>query len=280
MPRTPSHSHSRLIYHAEGGASPAKAVRDIVEGFAHWPLWVAMSWQDIKLRYRGSMLGPFWLSISMAIMVVSLGLVYGDLFRIDLHDYLPYLVCGLMTWQFMSVMLSEACICFSSAENFIRKIRQPYSVYVYRTVARNLIIFAHNFVIYIGVALYFGIWPGSAFFALFPALILLVLNAVWLCFFLGMLCARFRDITQMINSLIQLLFFVTPIIWRPDLLKERFYLVNFNPFYHFIELVRAPLLGHVAEPINWIVAIGITIAGWGFSFLFFQRFRARLAYWA
>lgn len=267
------------FYQATGGASLSKALFDLAEGLRRAPLWLSMSWQDIKLRYRGSMLGPFWLSISMGIMVLALGFVYGSLFKMQLQDYMPYLVSGLMVWQYISVMMTEACTCFSQSEHFIKKIRQPYSVYIYRAVSRNLIIFAHNFVIYFIVAFLYNLWPGANFLLLIPGLLLVILNSVWLCLFLGLLCARFRDITQMVSSLVQITFLVTPIIWRADLLQTRGYLVGFNPFYYFVEIIRAPLLGQIPGLLNYEVAIGITLLGWVLSLLFFQRFRARLAYW-
>lgn len=266
-------------YYTKGGASSANALADIFNGLTRSPLWLALSWQDIRLRYRGSMLGPFWLSISMGVMVVSLGLVYSQIFKMELREYLPFLVTGLIVWQFISVMLMEACTCFTSADSLIRQIRQPYSIYVYRAIARNTIILAHNFVIYLLVALYFGIWPGVAFLEVFPALFLLVLNATWLGLFLGLLCARFRDITQIVNSLLQVIFFVTPIIWHPEMMKDRMVLVDINPFHHFLELVRGPLLGQEVALLSWQYAIGVTIIGWLVTFLFFRRFRARLAYW-
>lgn len=273
------HAHSKTVYHSKGGASSEKALNDILGGFVRSPLWRALSWQDIRLRYRGSMLGPFWLSISMGVMVLSLGTVYSHIFKMELEHYMPYLVAGLMVWQYMSVMLSEACTSFTSAEGFIRQIRQPYSIYVYRSVCRNAIIFAHNFVIFILVAMYFKIWPGFAFLQIIPGLALLLINSVWIGIFFGLLCARFRDITQMVNSLLQVFFFVTPIIWYPELMKDRPVLVDINPFHHFIELIRAPLLGKDVEMLSWYFALGVTVVGWFVTFLFFRRYRARLAYW-
>lgn len=277
-----AHQHSsknKIVYHSKGGPSTGKAIQDIVSGLMNSPLWFALSWQDIRLRYRGSMLGPFWLSISMGVMVMSLGAVYSHILKMEMNHYLPFLVAGLMTWQYMSVMLSESCTCFSAAEGFIRQTRQPYSTYVYRAVMRNMIIFAHNFVIYILVALYFQIWPGPVFLQLIPGLILIVLNSVWVGLVLGLLCARFRDITQIVNSLLQMVFFVTPIIWQPELMKDRAAFVDYNPFHHFIELVRSPLLGKPVEMLSWSYALGMTVCGWLLAFLLFRRFRARLAYW-
>ncbi|MBI3420066.1 MAG: ABC transporter permease [Proteobacteria bacterium] len=272
-------THMPNFFHATSGPSTGKAASDLWRGLRRAPLWLALAWQDIKLRYRGSVLGPFWLSISMAVTVVVLGFVYSDLFHHPLNEYLPYLVTGLMTWGFIAMSLNDACTCFTAAESFIRKARQPYSIYVFRVVCRNLIILAHNFVIYLIVALIFHLNPGAAVVWLFPALLLLVLNAVWISFLLGMICARFRDVTQIVNSLTHVVFFATPILWHSGLLQKRHYVVEANPFHHMLELFRSPLLGQKPAPESWWIMLGITAAGMLVSFLFFRHFRARLAYW-
>ena len=120
-----------------------------------WPLWVRLGWNDILQRYRRSMLGPFWLTASMAIMVIALGVLYAELFNTPIHDFLPYLCVGLLVWNLMSSFLTEGGTLFTGAESYIKQIRLPYSVYVFRSSWSKLIIFAHNFVIYFGVLLYF-----------------------------------------------------------------------------------------------------------------------------
>ena len=101
----------------------------------------------------------------------------------------------------------------------------------------------------------------------------------WVSILLGMICARFRDVPQIVASFIQVAFFLTPIIWKPELLVDRIGFVQFNPFFHFVELIRAPLLGNAPNTISWIVTLGITLAGWLITFIIFRRFRNRIAYW-
>ena len=84
------------------------ALRDVVDGTILWPLWVTLGWNDIRQRYRRSLLGPFWLTASMAIMVVSLGVIYARIFKTDINDFLPFLCVGLLVWGFISSTLNEA----------------------------------------------------------------------------------------------------------------------------------------------------------------------------
>src|SRR5579862_3469636 len=69
---------------------------DIKEGLQKWPIWMMLAYQDIKLRYRRSVLGPFWLTLSMAITVYTMGYLYGHLFHIELKTYYPFLVAGML----------------------------------------------------------------------------------------------------------------------------------------------------------------------------------------
>jgi ABC-type polysaccharide/polyol phosphate export permease len=256
------------------------AVLDILDGLKNWRLWSLLAWQDIRLRYRRSMLGPFWLTLSMAIQIAALGFVYGKLFHMELTTYLPYLTVGFLAWGFISTNVIDGCAALTLAEPFIRQISLPFSVHIFRSVYRNLIIFAHNFVVYLVVILVFGISPGVTGLLLFPAtLALIVLNAIWATLLFAMICSRFRDLGPIIASLLQVGFFLTPILWRPELLNEHRWLVYLNPIYHLVELLRAPMIGNVPGLTSCIAVVLVTVTGWGVTLAFFGRFRNRIAYW-
>nr|WP_319942176.1 ABC transporter permease [Rhodopseudomonas infernalis] len=254
-------------------------VQDLTNGLALWPLWVRLGWNDILQRYRRSMLGPFWLTASMAIMVVALGILYSELFNTPIHDFLPYLCVGLLVWTLMASFVTEGGTLFTGAESYIKQIRLPYSVYVYRSTWSKFVIFLHNFVIYFGVLLYFQLWPGLTALWAIPGLLLVILNGSVLNLCIGIVSARFRDIPQVLNSAIQIVFFITPIFWKPELLKSRTFIVDFNPFFHLIEIVRAPLLGNMPTMKNYAAVLLITIVNLAIAGAVFSRFRARIAYW-
>lgn len=255
------------------------AVKDITDGIVFAPLWLRLGWNDILQRYRRSLLGPLWLTASMAIMVLSLGVVQTRIFKVDARDFIPFLCVGLLVWGYISSILTEAGTMFTGAEAYVKQIRLPYSVYIYRFTWSKLIIFAHNFVIYLGILIYFSINPGWTVLFVVPGFLLLVLNGVFTSFYVGMASARFRDIPQIINSLIQVLFFITPIFWKPELIGLDSYLIAFNPFYHFVEIVRAPLLGAAVSGETYLVVTLITVLNGVFALAFFVRFRSRIAYW-
>jgi ABC-type polysaccharide/polyol phosphate export permease len=238
-----------------------------------------MAMQDVRLRYRGSILGPFWLTISTVIMVVAIGVIYSRLFNMETQKYLPFLTVGLVVWQFISTTMTEGCDTFFSAKSIIQQLRLPFSVYVYRTVYRNLIVLAHNMLIVPAVLLLFQVEVGWSILAVVPALVVITVNGVWVATLLGMLGARYRDLPPIVTSLIQVVFFVTPIFWPPEALGNWAPFLPLNPMFAALDVIRAPLLGIAPMPYSWTVLLVVTVLGCAGSFLIFAKFRSRIAYW-
>jgi ABC-2 type transport system permease protein/lipopolysaccharide transport system permease protein len=265
------------------GAFPDRKLRqaltDIAEGWRRRPLWGTMGLQDIRRRYRRSVIGPFWITLSMGVMVAALGLLYGTIFKQDMHDYLPYLAAGFVVWGLISNLILEGTAVFVGAEGLIRQLPAPLSVHVYRLLWSNLIIFGHNIWVFVAVALWYGLNPGWTMLLALPALLLVVLNGFWVALLAGLLSARFRDIPLVVASVVQVLFFITPVIWRPDMVPDRAMILDLNPLHHFVEILRAPLLGQVPALHHWLAASVITAVGWAAALGFFRVYRWRLAYW-
>ena len=258
------------------------ALLDIVEGARARYLWGMLGWQDIRRRYRRSVLGPFWLTISMGVLVAALGTLYGALLRVEAAEYVPYLALGFIVWTLISGMITDGCSVFVSAESVIKQTNVPLSVHVYRMVWRHFLILLHNSAIFIVVLVLFSIRPGWTALLALPGMILLCLNGIWVGLLLGIVSARFRDVPPIVSSLVRIAFFVTPIIWMPELMPSRATMLalvlDLNPFFHFVELVRAPLLGQAAAG-SWIAAAGMTLGGWVVTFALFRHYRRRIAYW-
>ena len=255
------------------------ALLDLVRGARAHHLWGLLGWQDIRRRYRRSILGPFWITISMGVFVAALGTLYGALLQIEIAEYVPYLALGFIVWTLISNMLTDGCTVFTAAEGIIKQVNQPLSVHLYRIVWRNFIIFSHNAVIFVVVAVLFSVWPGVTGLLALVGLVLLCLNGAWAGLLLGIVSARFRDLPPLVESIMRVAFFLTPIIWMPGLLPGRSVLLEFNPFFHLLELVRAPMLGQLPGLVSWLAVAGITLGGWLVTFVMFRRYRWRIAYW-
>jgi len=256
-----------------------KAVFDIIAGWRSRNLWFAMGLQEIRQRYRRSVLGPFWLTISMGVMIGAMGLVWGTIFGQPMEEYLPYLCAGFVMWGFISPLILEGATAFISAEGMIKQLNVPLSVYVYGVVWRNFIILLHNIWILFLVQLYYGKLPGWMALMSIPGVLLLALNGVWIGLLLGVLSARFRDVPQIVASIVQVMFFVTPILWNPTQMPERAIILDINPFYYALSIVRDPLLGIAPSLEHWLVMGAVTILGWACALVFYTVFRWRLAYW-
>lgn len=255
------------------------AALDILEGARAWRLWGLLGWQDIRQRYRRSKIGPFWVTLSMGVLIAGMGFLYADLFHTDVRTYLPFLTVGLIVWGLIGTLVTENCSSFIDGEGIIKQVRLPLSLHVYRVVWRNIIIFGHNFVIFILVVVLFRIWPGWSGLMAIPGLFIICINGVWLGLLWGPISARFRDVPQVIASVMQIAFFMTPVMWQPSAVSAHQWVLTLNPFYYLLALVRQPLLG--GEPVNhiWRWALVITACGWIVSFLMYRRCRWRIAYW-
>ena len=255
------------------------AAADLAAAIQLRPLWLRLGWNDILHRYRRSTLGPFWSTANMAITIVALGLVYSLIFKMPIRQLLPYVCAGLIVWGFINSILLDAGNLFSGSESYIRHFRLPYLLHVCRFVFGKVVLFAHDLPIYIVLMLCFQIWPGPVVLCAIPGFLLLAINAALASLAIGMASARFRDIPRIIASLAQVVFLITPVIWTPELLGPHGYIAHGNPFFHLIEIVRAPLLGALPSALTVVVILAMTAVNLLATALFFVRYRARIAYW-
>jgi lipopolysaccharide transport system permease protein len=256
------------------------AMADITNGAKLWRLAWALGWLDIRLRYRGSMLGPFWLTISTGVMVGALGVLYSTLFKLNLHEYLPFLALSQVLWGFLASLVSESCTVFTEAEGVIRSVRMPFFVFSMRTLIRNAIALCHNIVVIVVVFAIFNVWPDWDSLMALPGLFLWAVDALALTLLLGAFCARFRDIQPIVNSVMQIAFFMTPVIWKPDQLgASNIAKLALNPFFDLLEIVRGPILGNTIADTTWIGALGYSVILCAISWAFFVRARGRVTFW-
>lgn len=256
-----------------------EALVDLKKGILNYQIWGLLGWHDIQQRYRRSALGPLWLTLSMAIMIFSLGFLYSKLFHETLKDYFPFVASGMIFWNFISTILNESCTVFIASEHIIKQIKLPFTLHICRLIWRNLIILAHNFIIFIIV---YAIWGSGVSWLLliFPvAIFISAINALWVGLLIGMLCVRFRDVPQIVASLVQMLFFVTPIMWSPTLLNKKAWLADFNPLYQIMKLLRDPLLNKPITGVTWAVVLTMTVVGCSLALLLLSKYRHRIAYW-
>ena len=243
--------------------------------------WSTLAWNDIKLRYRRTTLGPLWITLGLSATVLSVGILYGVLFGNELTEYLPYFASGLVIWTFLASAVNDGCAVFLGAAALIRAIPVPLVVHVYRMLGRQLFVLAHNFLLIIGLWLIFR-WPLDASFLLFiPGLALNVIVAFGLALFFGIVAARFRDVQLIVSMLLQLVFLMTPIIWQAKGLRgsATSYVADFNPVYHLIEIIRRPLLNQAPTTTSWTIAGVLAAGSFVLGMAFYARYRHRVPFW-
>lgn len=263
-----------------------RAFSDLVRGWGQHELWLQLGWQDIKQRYRRSTLGPLWITIATGVMSLALGLLYSMLFQIDVAEFLPHVTVGFIVWGFISGCIKDGANVFIENEGLIKQLPSALSVHVYRLVWRQLLFLAHNMVIWLLLVLIFRIHLGWNALLFIPGLLLLVVNGAWVTMFFGMVATRFRDVAPLLEALVQLLFYVTPIVWTTQTLKEqggevaqRALLAEINPLYHYLEIVRAPLIGQEVAGYHWVVVLACTVVGVLVTLLAMRQWRFRVPYW-
>jgi lipopolysaccharide transport system permease protein len=253
---------------------------DLQQGFASRQIWWLLAWQDIRLRYRRSQLGPFWITLSMAITISSMGFLYSRLFHMDLQEYFPFLTTGMLTWNLIATLVNDGTNTFIEAEGYLKQIKLPYAAFMLRVICRNFIIFAHNMVVFIPVIFFFHVKVNWSLLMELPALLIVAATAFGYGLIAATLGARFRDIGQIISSLMQVAFFVTPVIWKASTLSPKGqFIIQFNPFTQFITLLREPLLGVMPGLTTFLSTIGIMLGGLLLALVVLLRTRHRIVYW-
>ena len=256
-------------------------VKDVLAALSQIGLPLYLAKADIRQRYRRSILGPWWITISTGVMIACIGVIFGTIFKSPMQEFLPFLSAGLIIWGFISTTVMDATNVLISAEAIIKQLPIPVFSHILRMVSKNLIVFFHNLLIFPIVCICVQKGINWNIFYFIPGLIILTLNLLWISLLLAVICTRFRDMTQIVESLLQIAFYITPIIWMPSLLPARasVMLLDPNPIYHLLAIVREPLIGNPPSLTNWLVSIGLLLIGSLLSLHLFNKYRARISYW-
>ena len=265
------------------------AIADMALGVGQWRTSYKLGLQDIELRYKRSLLGPFWISAALVATILALAYVFSGVFpATQFSSYIAYIGAGLLTWQFIQALVNEACNSVTEHTSYLQNVRMPMTTIAGRIVFRNAIVFAHHLFAVLGLLALFALYDqdpqgGMSFEPILlwalPGAGLILLIGYFLVMMLGPICARFRDVPLVISSALQVLFFLTPIFWIPgdSTHDPRFYLAN--PFYHLIQLVRAPILGEMATPLNWTFSLWVCAVIGVLALVSVASTRKRLALW-
>ncbi len=254
------------------------AWRDLINSFRDARIWSALAMNDIRSRYRGSLLGPLWITLTTSAFVGGIGLLYAGIMRVPLSEYLPFLASGIVIWNLISGTLIESGDTFSNAAGILKQTAISPIVFVWRTMLRVLINFAHEVIVILAVLGIFGYIAKTHYLALPLGFALLVLNLSWMAFLISIASARFRDVPQVIRALVQFVFFLSPVIWPPGSGRAAV-VVAFNPIYYLLDVTRTPLLGQSPHPTSYVVLTVMALLGGIVAFLVYARVRRRIVHY-
>lgn len=257
----------------------ASALKDFVASLKQWRVWIFWAQHELHQRYRRSFLGPLWISFTMAFHILAMGVVWAILFHVPYQIYIPYIGLGLVMWTLVSNIMAEGATCFIASQGLITQTVRPLPTYFFQMLYRNVLNFGHNFIVFIIIAFVFHVVPSAQVVFLPIAFLLMLLGVGWIGLVFGIASVRYRDVPNLIQSLLVVLIFVTPIMFQKKDLAAAPFIVQLNPLYHLIEIVRAPLLGQTATLADWIWSVAFTFVGWCFTLVLYGRYRTRIAYW-
>jgi ABC-type polysaccharide/polyol phosphate export permease len=258
----------------------AAAGQDFVQSFQQWPLWKTLAFNDIVSRYRGSILGPFWITLTTTAFVVGISLVYGSLMHVPTEKYVPWMATGVVIWNTMATTLIESGDAYITSSAIIRAGSLPLPMFVWRVIFRNILNFGHQIIVILGVAVWFHYLLKINLPMALAGFALMLLSISWMGFFAAIAAARFRDIQQVIGTLLQLVFFVSPVIWIPNEMRgARSILLQSNPFYHLLEVTRQPLLGQPVPIGSILFLLVFGAVGWLITFLLYASVRRRIVHY-
>lgn len=258
-----------------------KAINDIFYSFLHWRIFCMLGSNDIRKRYARSKIGQLWLTLSLAINTCTISLVWSYLFNISLSDYLPFLTTGTILWTYMSLCIQEGSVTYINFAPYLQTLDTPKLTYVNSLLFKNIIIIGHNLVILVTIFILFSL--QMSFIGILQSLVGLVLTTIFLypiVTILALLSVRFRDCPNIIISLMQIVYYVTPIMWKTDQMPARFQeLLILNPFAVFLTIWRNPMLNLEVASRYWLAAYIYIMLAWIIGFTLFKKYRARIVYW-
>jgi homopolymeric O-antigen transport system permease protein len=280
LKQSPMRSELRERHPARVWALAEAGWRDIHEGIENWRIWHLMGSAELRRRYARSRLGQFWLTLSTGILIGALGLVWSVLWKMPMSEMMPYFAASMIIWTMITGFIGDASTVFANTGRYFLNERMSFATAIDAMLYQHILIFLHNIVI---VFLVFAIFQrpiGPQALLAIPGFCLTVLTAMWLSYVVAILCTRYRDLGQVVTSLLQIAFFVTPVLWKLEFVPEPYRnLIALNPFAIYLSIIRDPILGVSVPLAHWVIAAAITVGGFLLSLPFIGRYHRRIVYW-
>jgi lipopolysaccharide transport system permease protein len=253
---------------------------DIRQAIINKSTWVILGLSELQHRYRRSAIGPFWVTLSMGIQTLVTGVLLAYLFNQEVNRFLPFISISLILWTLFSSVLNEGAVCFTGMSGIILQVNRPLFSYLLLIVWRNILVFLHTIFIFLIAAFYFKIYPTSSYLLIPLGLFLFIVNISWMALLCGIISARFRDMPPIIQNILNVLVWLTPIYYSTTQVGNTTkMIISFNPVTYIFEVARGPFLNSPPSFNVWLIAFFVALIGWILTLTIYANFRNRIPYW-
>jgi len=253
---------------------------DIVQGISKVDVWFTFAMDDMQQRYRRSALGLLWIMLSYAVFVGGISFFFGAFSQASPERFIAYVAIGYAMFAFLMAQIQDGCQVFVNASTWIKSVSMPFSIHVLRSIFRAIFTLALNLIVAFSAMLIMGWRPEFVALLCLPGFVVYLINAVAVQYTFGLIAARYRDVAHLTNSITRIMIFMTPILWvREEMSGARAIVADLNPLTHYIEIIRAPLLGDMPRISSWIIVLLITVLVWVIAAAAGAHMRRRLPYW-
>ncbi|MFC2950934.1 ABC transporter permease [Marinicaulis aureus] len=271
---------SSYRYEYQAGVSNwSRALGDIQDAWSRRLLWTDMAFREFKGKYRGATFGAFWLTLTTAMTAIGLGVLYGYLFGRPLAEHLPYVTCAILSWGLITGFVNSGCAVFVGNANTFKEFPLPSALFAFKLALSQMIAFSYRSIVLVIMLLIFSKSLTPLALLSVVGFLLLVWIGFWSSLALGVINARYRDFGQLVSAFMTFAFFLTPIFWLPDRLNEYAVYLNFNPFFHMIEVIRGPIMGHDNLALHFGFVAAFAVIAPAIGIFVYGKLSHRLAYW-
>jgi lipopolysaccharide transport system permease protein len=257
-----------------------RGLDDLVHGLMSWRIWHLIGIGTIRRRYARSRVGQFWTTLSMGVMITVMGLVWSTLWNQSLSEIFPYIASSIVLWGFLTGTINDATNAIISSNHYFLNQGMSFSTPIYAAIYSQFIILLHNMIIVVLVLIIFPPSLSLETLLFIPGFLLTLITIAWVSCIVGVLCARYRDVIQLVSNILTTAFYVTPVLFKPDYIPLKYRWINaVNPFNVFLSIMRDPLFGREIPWEYWAIAIAITVIGTIFTLPFIGRFNNRVIFW-
>lgn len=248
---------------------------DVREFWDYRELLYFFTWRDLKIRYKQTVIGVAWALFQPLITMIIFTIFFGRFAQIP-SDNIPYPIfvfVGLLFWQLFSASLLQISNSMVNNQHLITKVFFPRILLPFSAVFSNIVDFCIASIILAGLMIYYQFAPNLIGLAIFPLLILIsIIFVVGLGLILSSVNIKYRDVKYILPFFVQLLLFLTPVIYPPSILGKYSWILALNPMTGVIKAARAALFD--VQPINWLLlglSAGVSVIIFIVGVIYFKK---------